>query len=180
MSGQILSQGRKAWEQFLEKEILDERLVRGSVANSWQRCRSLNVDPLGSAGDYQAEERRLEQRRDEKERLIRVARPYLQDLARFVSGTDFQVILTDENGYLLEIAGDARIVERAMEVHLCVGADWSESRKGTNAIGMAIVERTPVRVHAWEHFCAENQFLTCSAAPIVDPDGNLVEIGRAS
>jgi transcriptional regulator of acetoin/glycerol metabolism len=176
MSVQLLSQGRKAWEQFLEKEILDERLVRGSVASSWQRCRSLNVNPLGFAGDYQAEERRLEQRRDEKEQLIRVARPYLLDLARFVSGTDFQVILTDENGYLLEIAGDRGIVERAREVHLCAGADWSESRKGTNAIGTAIVEKAPVRVHAWEHFCSENQFLTCSAAPIVDPDGNLVGV----
>ena len=176
MSAQLLSQGRKAWEQYLEKNILDERLVRGPVADSWQRCRSLNVNPLGSAGDYQAEERRLEQRRYEKEQLIRVARPFLGDLARFVSGTDFQVILTDENGYLLEIAGDARIVDRAREVHLCAGADWSESRKGTNAIGTAIVEKAPVRVHAWEHFCAENQFLTCSAAPIVDPDGDLVGV----
>jgi transcriptional regulator with PAS, ATPase and Fis domain len=61
-------------------------------------------------------------------------------------------------------------------VHLSAGADWSESRKGTNAIGTAIVERAPVRVHAWEHFCAENQFLTCSAAPIADPDGNLVGV----
>ncbi len=176
MSPQLLSEGRKAWEQYLEKEILDQRLVRGSVANSWQRCRTLNVNPMGAAGDYLAEERGLEQRRYEKEQLIRVARPFLGDLARFVSGTDFQVILTDENGYLLEIAGDARIVERAREVHLCAGADWSESRKGTNAIGTAIVEKAPVRVHAWEHFCAENQFLTCSAAPIVDPDGNLVGV----
>jgi transcriptional regulator of acetoin/glycerol metabolism len=176
MSAQLLSQGRKAWEQYLEKDILDERLVRGPVADSWQRCRSLNVNPLGSAGDYQSEERRLEQRRYEKEQLIRVARPFLGDLARFVSGSDFQVILTDENGYLLGIAGDARIVERAREVHLCAGADWSERRKGTNAIGTAIVEKAPVRVHAWEHFCAENQFLTCSAAPIVDPDGNLVGV----
>ncbi len=176
MSAQLLSQGRKAWEQYLDKEILDERLVRGPVASSRQRGRSRNVNPLGTAGDYQAEERRLEQRRHEKEQLIRVTRPFLADLARFVSGSDFQVILTDENGYLLEIAGDARIVKRAREVHLCAGADWSESRKGTNAIGTAIVEKAPVRVHAWEHFCAENQFLTCSAAPIVDPDGRLVGV----
>jgi transcriptional regulator of acetoin/glycerol metabolism len=176
MSAQLLSQGRKAWEQYLEKDILDERLVRGPVADSWQRCRSLNVNPLGSAGDYETEARRLAERRHEKEQLIRVARPFLGDLARFVSGSDFQVILTDENGYLLEIAGDARIVEQAREVHLCAGADWSESRKGTNAIGTAIVEKAPVRVHAWEHFCVENQFLTCSAAPIADPDGNIVGV----
>jgi sigma-54 dependent transcriptional regulator, acetoin dehydrogenase operon transcriptional activator AcoR len=176
MSAELLSQGRRAWEQFLEKEILDERLVRSSVASSWQRCRSLKVNPIATAGDYDAEERRLGQRRYEKEHLIRVAQPFLHNLACLVSGTDFQVILTDENGYLLEIAGDSRLVQRAREVHLCAGADWSESRKGTNAIGTAIVERAPVRVYAWEHFCAENQFLTCSAAPILDPDGNMVGV----
>ena len=177
MFAELLSQGRKAWEQYLEKEILDERLIRRSVATSWQRCRSLKVNPIASAGDYNAEEKRLEQRRFEKEQLIRVARPFLGDLARLVGGTDFQVILTDENGYLLEIAAaDARIAERAREVHLCAGADWSEGRKGTNAIGTAIVEKAPVRIHAWEHFCAENHFLTCSAAPILDADGNVLGV----
>lgn len=177
MSAQLFSQGRKAWEQYLEKEILDEHLVRNPVANSWQRCRNLKVNPVGSAADYDAEGRRLEQRRYEKEQLIRVAQPFLRDLARFISGTDFQVILTDENGYLLEVAAeDTRIVERAREVHLCAGADWSEGRKGTNAIGTAIIEKGPVQIHAWEHFCAENQFLTCSAAPIIDPEGNLAGV----
>ena len=176
MSVELLSQGRKAWEQYLEKEILDDHLVRSSVASSWQRCRSLNVNPIAPAANYEEEERRLEQRRYEKEQLIRVARPFLGDLARFVNGTDFQVILTDEHGYLLEIEGDPRIVQRAREVHLCAGADWSEGRKGTNAIGTAIVERAPVRIDAWEHFCAQNQFLTCSAAPILDPGGNLAGV----
>jgi len=176
VSAPLLSQGRKAWEQYLEKEILDEQLVRSSVASSWQRCRSLKVNPISPAGDYDAEVRRLEQRRDEKEHLIRVAQPFLRELARCVSGTEFEIILTDEQGYLLEIAGDPRIVERAREVHLCAGADWSEGRKGTNAIGTAIVEKAPVRVHAWEHFCAQNQFLTCSAAPILDPDGNVAGV----
>ena len=176
MSTELLSQGRKAWEQYLEKEILDEQVVRSSVAHSWHRCRNLHVNPIAPAANYNEELRRLEQRRDEKDQLIRVARPFLGDLARFVSGTDFQVILTDEHGYLLEIEGDPRIVERAREVHLCAGADWSEGRKGTNAIGTAIVEKAPVRIDAWEHFCAQNQFLTCSAAPILDPDGNLAGV----
>lgn len=38
MSAQLLSQGQKALEQYLEKEIPDEQLVPGPVANSWQRC----------------------------------------------------------------------------------------------------------------------------------------------
>jgi sigma-54 dependent transcriptional regulator, acetoin dehydrogenase operon transcriptional activator AcoR len=168
---QLPARGRKAWEQYLSTGVLDERVVRGSVARSWQRCRGLRVNPVSSADDYEAEGRRLEQRRYDKRSLIRVAQPFLLDLAGLVRGTDFQVILADENGYLLEIAGDPRIVQRAREVHLCAGADWRENCKGTNAIGVAIVENAPVQIHAWEHFREENHFLTCSAAPIIDPDG---------
>lgn len=176
MSAQLFSEGHKAWELYLEKEIIDERLVRCSVASSWQRCRGLSLNPISAAVDFEAEEQRLEQRRYEKEHLIRLVRPFLEELALSVSGTDFQVILTDENGYLLEIAGDARIVEQAREVHLCAGSDWSEGRRGTNAIGTAIIERAPILVHAWEHYCAENQFLTCSAAPILDPEGKVAGV----
>ncbi len=110
MAAHLLTQGKRAWEQYLEKDVLDPRLVRGAVASSWQRCRVLNVNPLLTSGDEAELARQLEQRRYEKEQLIRVARPFLRDLSYFVKGTNFQVILTDENGMLLEVAGDPRIV----------------------------------------------------------------------
>src|ERR1039457_1478444 len=176
MSEHLLTQGRKAWELYFEKDVLDSRLVRGAIASSWQRCRELNVNPLLTSGNDIEELHLLEQRRYEREQLIRVARPFLQDLSYFVSGSDFQVILTDENGVLLEIAGDERTAARAREVHLCAGATWSEAIRGTNAIGTAIIEKAPVQIHAWEHFREENQFLTCSAAPIVDPLGHIVGV----
>lgn len=176
MSAELVAQGRKAWERYLETDLLNDPLIPGAVATSWQRCRTLGVDPLASSGDFHAEELRLAQRRSEKQSLLRIAQPFLNDLARSISGTNFQVILADENGCLLEIAGDPRMVERAREVHLSSGADWSEGHKGTNAIGTAIVEKAPVRIHAWEHFCAQNHFLTCSAAPIFDPQGRLTGV----
>jgi transcriptional regulator of acetoin/glycerol metabolism len=176
MSEQFLTQGKKAWQQYFEKDILDPRIVRGAIASSWQRCRNLNVNPLLTSGNDIEELHLLEQRRYEREQLIRVARPFLRDLSFFVSGTDFQIILTDENGVLLEVAGDERTAARAREVHLCAGANWSEAFRGTNAIGTAIIEKAPVQIHAWEHFREENQFLTCSAAPIIDPQGNIVGV----
>jgi sigma-54 dependent transcriptional regulator, acetoin dehydrogenase operon transcriptional activator AcoR len=173
MSAHTLDLGKKAWHLYLEKDELDAQLVRDPVASSWQRCRTLHVDPLLASGEEAEQARLLDQRREEKQRLIRVARPFMRDLSYFVSGTDFQVVLTDENGLLLEVVGEAPIADRTRQVHLCPGADWSEACRGTNAIGTAIVERAPVQIFAWEHFCAENQFLTCSAAPITDASGNI-------
>jgi len=175
MPPHLITLGKKAWELYLEKEVVDSRLVRAAVANSWQRCRELNVNPLLSAVSRSDEgARSLEERLFEKRQLIRIARPFMKDLYGFFSGSEFQVVLTDELGFLLEVVGDKAIVSRTREVHLCPGANWSEAKKGTNAIGTALVERAPIQIFAWEHFCEENQFLTCSAAPISDPEGKVI------
>lgn len=176
MSANLLTLGKKAWEQYLEKDVLDPRLVRDAVAHSWQRCRDLQVNPQSLLRDEAEQEHLLEQRRQEKETLIRIAQPFMRDLGYFLTGSDFQVVLTDESGLLLEVIGNRRIVSRTREVHLCPGANWSEAQRGTNAIGTALVERTPVQIFAWEHFREENQFLTCSAAPIFDPEGRILGV----
>jgi transcriptional regulator with PAS, ATPase and Fis domain len=86
------------------------------------------------------------------------------------------VVLTDEHGFLLEVLGDHEIVSRAQQVQLCPGGNWSEAVKGTNAIGTARAEKKPVQIHAWEHFCQPHHFLTCSASPIFDQDGEMVGV----
>ena len=47
---------------------------------------------------------------------------------------------------------------------------------GTNAIGTALFEGEPTLVHGPEHFMQANSFLTCSAAPIFDPRGNILGV----
>ncbi len=176
MPASALSLGKKAWEQYLEREVVDLRLVRDAVANSWQRCRALQVNPRSNIEREFESAPVLERRLGEKERLIEVARPFMRDLCGLLNGTDFQVVLTDEEGLLLEVMGDKTILSRTREVQLCPGATWSEAQKGTNAIGTALVERAPVQIFAWEHFREENQFLTCSAAPISTADGRILGV----
>jgi transcriptional regulator of acetoin/glycerol metabolism len=176
MPASALSLGKKAWEQYLEKEVVDSEVVRNSVANSWQRCRALQVNPRCEVERDFESTPVLERRLDDKERLIEIARPFMRDLCGLLNGTDFQVVLTDESGLLLEVMGDKKILSRTREVQLCPGATWSEAQKGTNAIGTALVERAPVQIFAWEHFREENQFLTCSAAPISTADGRILGV----
>jgi len=176
MQPRNVAPGRKAWEHYLDSDVVDERLVRSEVAESWRRCRELKVDPLQRADHAVDQTGLLHDRLLQKQQLVRAARPFIQDLAHFVTGSQFQVILADENGLLLEALGASRILSRTRRVALCPGFNWSEASKGTNAIGTALVEKRPVQIYAWEHFCERNQFLTCSAAPILDPTGNLVGV----
>lgn len=180
MSRHPLTLGKKAWELFLEKNVLDPRLVRGEVARSWQRCRELNVNPFQPVIQYCDRSRLLPERLYQNEHLIRIARPFMRDLYHLVSGSAFQVVLTDEEGYLLDVIGDKAIITRSEEVHLSPGGVWSEALAGTNAIGTALAEKQPVQIFAWEHFCEQSQFLTCSACPIHDTRGNIVGVLDAS
>lgn len=175
MSPQLLVQTSGAWSWFVEGSDTGLELVRPEIADSWKRCRSLNVNPFEEV-ESGINKLELRERLQRKQRLINVSRPAMDNLFNFVRGSGFQVVLTDEQGYLLEVLGDSEIIARMEQVHLCPGGNWSEASKGTNAIGTAIVERRPVQIHASEHYCQANHFLTCSASPIFDPEGDLIGV----
>jgi transcriptional regulator of acetoin/glycerol metabolism len=93
-----------------------------------------------------------------------------------IVNTHSMVVLTDATGTVLHSIGDDDFLERASKVALKPGANWAEQTKGTNAIGTALIEEAPTLVHADEHYLHANHFLTCSAAPILDPRGNILGV----
>jgi len=102
--------------------------------------------------------------------------PAMETLYQQIVNTHNMVLLTDAHGVIVHSLGDADFLEKANRVALTAGVAWSEESKGTNAIGTAIAEKTPVTIHADQHFLAANHFLTCSAAPITDHRGNVVGV----
>ncbi|MDA8235569.1 MAG: sigma-54-dependent Fis family transcriptional regulator [Clostridia bacterium] len=164
-----------AWESYVSKAQVEKNIIRPVVAHSWQRCKLLKVDPYGQ-GSWEIKGMELREKVQQHQHLIQLARPFMENLYNFVKGSGFQVVLADAHGFLLEVIGDSDILERTRMIHLCPGGNWSERVKGTNAIGTAIVEQRPVQIFAHEHFVQANHFITCSAAPILDPDGQLAGV----
>jgi sigma-54 dependent transcriptional regulator, acetoin dehydrogenase operon transcriptional activator AcoR len=165
----------KAWKRYVETDQLDVASIRPEVASSWQRCRNLRIDPLREPrGDVSA--LLLRETLAKAKNLIKIARPFMENLYAFVKGSGFEVILTDASGFVLEVLGDSEIVSKTARVQLCPGGNWSEATKATNAIGTAIIERKPVQIYAWEHYCQTHHFLTCSAAPIFNVDGTIIGV----
>jgi transcriptional regulator of acetoin/glycerol metabolism len=106
--------------------------------------------------------------------LLSHAGPVMDYVGQQVAGTRSLLILADAQGMLLRTLGDEGFAGRAERVALRAGAHWAESHRGTNAIGTALAETAPVVVHGGEHYLARNGFLTCSAAPIIDPAGRVL------
>jgi sigma-54 dependent transcriptional regulator, acetoin dehydrogenase operon transcriptional activator AcoR len=114
--------------------------------------------------------------RERNRRLYHHAAPVMHMLFEQIVNTESMIVLTDARGIILHSVGDDDFLERANKVALAPGENWAEHAKGTNAIGTALFEEAPTLVHGHEHFMHANSFLTCSAAPICDPRGNMLGV----
>jgi transcriptional regulator with PAS, ATPase and Fis domain len=106
--------------------------------------------------------------------LIKMASTFIDIIYNFLEGSEFFIVLTDKDGYILIIKGDKDIVEAARDTHMCPGFCMDEKCIGTNAIGTAIKENIPIQISAAEHFINLYHRWTCSAAPIHDENGNII------
>jgi transcriptional regulator of acetoin/glycerol metabolism len=167
---------REAHYILRERGALPAGMLSHTIEASWARC---CASGLHMEGKPNFDPVRRESLRDELEKntlLVSHASPVMETLYGQIVNTHSMVILTDAHGLVLHSIGDSDFLVRAERVALAPGIDWSESDKGTNAIGTALVERAPVCVHGPEHFLPANHFLTCSASPILDPQGKAIGV----
>lgn len=151
-------------------------LVNPLVAQSWQRSLGAGLTPWRGGETPHLSAPQLSQAVERRRELVTRARPVMEYLHAQTRGSGSMVILADEHGVLLETLGDADFLSRAERVALMPGASWHESHRGTNAIGTALAEAAAVSVHGGEHFLDHNGFLTCAAAPVAGPDGQLLGV----
>ncbi|RRD58929.1 sigma-54-dependent Fis family transcriptional regulator [Comamonadaceae bacterium OH2545_COT-014] len=149
----------------------------GHVSRSWRRSMAAGLNAfaprVGTAPLTRLEVARATERQHE---LLAHARPVMQYLMGQTREHAGMVILADADGLLLHALGDAPFLQRAERVALAPGASWHEHHRGTNAIGTALAEAAPVMVHGAEHFLECNGFLTCAAAPVTAPDGQVLGV----
>jgi transcriptional regulator with XRE-family HTH domain len=143
-----------------------ENVGRPRIVESWQRCREMGVNPNQKKAPIHHDVPVL---RGANERLLRAADPVLVHLADEFSGTGYVIVITDADGYVLDLAGDMSMLRTFSRLEFEAGGDWSERGAGTNAIGTAIVDRRPLQMLGGEHFCDASVPYTCTAAPICAP-----------
>ncbi|MFJ0673405.1 glycosyltransferase family 9 protein [Bordetella bronchiseptica] len=144
------------------------------IVRSWERCASatadLHDDPVALRhGD-------LQERLEQHACVLRAAQPEIETLAGMVASASSLVLLADASGVILQASGNTGFLQRADHVALRPGVSWAENHRGTNAIGTALIEAAALRVHGAEHFLRRNQILSCHAAPIRSPRGDILGV----
>ena len=161
------------WNKFIATGFCDSKSLRPIIYDSWIRSKNYNVNP-NNLKEQLLTESDLKKRISKCSDLVTVAQPYIDNIYSFVKNSGFVVYLTDEDGYVLYLAGDDEIIKSSNNVSkLCVGANRSERYSGTNAIGTCLAINKPIQIYGSEHYVKHHQSYTCSAAPIHN-EGNKI------
>ena len=163
------------WKAFIGGKNQTSGL-RTQIVESWVRCQKASVNPYNNSIHSRLEVPEIRKILTEKRELINIAKPIMANLYQFVQGSGFVVVLTDEQGYVMEMFGDEDTLNNPMTNNFFQGASWCEELAGTNAIGVALVIQAPIQVSGGEHYCQKHHCLTCSAAPIFDNHGKVIGI----
>lgn len=166
---------RKEWERFIEKGVVDKKVIRPIILESWERSKKLGIDPNKKLFTSLKNEELIKRLKDNQQ-LIKISSPLLEILASSVRGSGFRIDLFDKDVYILKQWGDSEILENSRKLGSCPGVCKSEKSAGTNSIGLAHFLKIPIQIIGPEHYCSRLQQWTCSAAPIKDIFGNILGI----
>lgn len=146
------------------------------IINSHRRCTSAGFLTENIYSTKILSEFEIKDKLQKNKELILTAIPFMNRLYNFVKGSGFFAILCASDGCILNAIGDKNILSEAMQFKMIPGAYMDEAHIGTNAMSLAISEEMPIQISGNEHFIRAYRKWTCSAAPIVDLNGNLIGV----
>lgn len=147
------------------------------IERSWQRCLHQGLSRRQSAELDLLPQGELSARQEQHRVLIASFQRFVLPLfGQLLAGRPCRLLLCDGEGAILAASGDDGFARHAERIFLRSGARWGEASKGTNAIGTALAEQSEVQVLGNQHFFAQHSFLSCSACPLLGPDGQLLGV----
>ncbi|SNS84387.1 hypothetical protein SAMN06893096_10925 [Geodermatophilus pulveris] len=142
--------------------------VRAVVWDSWRRSLAGGVDPDGSPPPVELLDDELLAYR--AAHPLAAVLPVIRRLLVEDAEADRMVVaVTDADGRMLWVEGDAALRRRAETMHFVEGARWAEEVAGTNAPGTALALDHAVQIYGSEHYRRPVQSWSCSAAPVHHP-----------
>ena len=147
------------------------------ILDSWRRSMEQHhLDPGSLQGPRILSQHVLQECRERSELFLRIASEEVARLHGRVRDADYCVLLTDAQGQTIDYRVESTIRNDCQKAGLYLGTCWSEGEEGTCGVAAVLTARAPVTVHKRDHFRAAFIGLTCSAAPVFDPRGELLGV----
>lgn len=151
------------------------------LASSYRRSLDdYRLDPASTTGPRILTSGELRAIQQAEEGFLRSTGQCLPRLHAMVREAGYCVILANAHGVTIDYVVDQEQRKHFKKAGLYPGSCWSENEEGTCGIASVLLDREAITVHKTDHFRAAFTSLTCSAAPIFSPHGELIGVLDAS
>ena len=151
------------------------------LASSYRRSLDdYRLDPASTTGPRILTSGELRAIQQAEEGFLRSTGQCLPRLHAMVREAGYCVILANAHGVTIDYVVDQEQRKHFKKAGLYPGSCWSENEEGTCGIASVLLDREAITVHKTDHFRAAFTGLTCSAAPIFSPHGELIGVLDAS
>nr|WP_244567720.1 sigma-54-dependent Fis family transcriptional regulator [Bradyrhizobium erythrophlei] len=169
-----------AWMTLEQRGAPPAELLSADIYDSWMRCISFGLDTLRPPAPEFVSPAILRQEQQRCSLVRGLALAEMHTLHQQIAGSNFMIAFANPDGLLLDIISDPSFSDASNAASIRPGTIWKESICGTNGLGTAAHLKRPIVVHGRDHFFSRYNNLTCIAAPIFAPDGELAGILDAS
>ncbi|MFQ6572971.1 sigma-54-dependent Fis family transcriptional regulator [Pseudomonas sp. UM16] len=147
------------------------------IQASWARCRDYGLEHQSAPDFGDLAGAQLCELLERQQTLLRTTRDeVMPQFSHLLGNSSYLIMLSDDQGQLLETWGTRRFIDPRQQHGFSVGARWLERGVGTNAIGTALACAQAVHVGQDEHFLKLNRYMASAAAPLFDAERRLIGV----
>jgi diguanylate cyclase (GGDEF)-like protein/PAS domain S-box-containing protein len=145
------------------------------ILKSKKTCLKLGINPKSIPSFITVGENILEQKCTEYQEILSVVKFFVRKLLNDMKGTPILVIVSDEQGVVLEIEGDETIHNMMERLGITRGVRFMEETAGTNAISLALEHKQAIKVVGDDHYHSFLDSSVCYSVPFQYSDlGNIL------
>ncbi|WP_338044213.1 EAL domain-containing protein [Paenibacillus oryzisoli] len=143
------------------------------ISESKMRCEKLGINPRGTPTFSNVlSEVDLNLKRAEYEEILSVINFFVHKMLELMKGIPVLILITDENGCILEMAGDEAIKNVIEQSGIKVGLVFNEHEAGTNSVNLVLEHCQPIQLLGDEHYYEFLGSSACYTVPFKYTDVN--------
>ncbi|WP_255452316.1 EAL domain-containing protein [Sporosarcina sp. ANT_H38] len=143
------------------------------ITESKRMCTACGMDPnVVSRPKNFLNEVELDKKRKSHSEILSVVSFFSNKLLNSLKGTPILVVVSDANGYLLDIDGDATIKSTIDQFGICLGGLFTQEDTGTNVVSLSLQQKHPISLIGEQHYHSFLQDIACYGTAFHNTDDN--------
>lgn len=145
------------------------------ISKSKKKCLALGLDPASIPSFITVGKEILEKKCLEYQEILSVVKYFVEKLLNDMKGTPILIVVSDEQGVVLEIEGDETIHNMIEKLGFERGAQFTVETNGISSVSLALEHKRPIKIIGSDHYHYCLHSSVCYSVPFQYSDlGNIL------